>query len=287
VSELGDAARSYAEAGLCHVFPLWPGKKTPIDNETLLGLKRPGESLPQGVQEAGGEGGGELLGTRVLSVVEDWWRRFPDANIGAALRFGALFVLDVDARNGGHHTLEALSGCDVPDTLCSVSGSGWPSRHLWFMRDPRMADLVCTSIGPGLDIKGCPRGYVVVPPSLHPCGEHYEWHDYADPLTTEIATCPQWLLTAILGNSTRFSVRGSVVDVADPLSFPRGRDYVATGGSIGKKLANGKWLAVCPNSAQHTGGRRRNDSSCVLMAPSRPGGRGRLFCSHSHCLHVR
>src|ERR1051325_8299545 len=61
--------------------------------------KSPGKHprTPNGLRDA----------TIELATVQDWWRRWPDANVG--LRTGEAFtVLDVDPKAGGDETLRTL-----------------------------------------------------------------------------------------------------------------------------------------------------------------------------------
>lgn len=270
-SELGAAALDYAQRNLCSVFRLTPRDKIPLPREH--------ESA-----EAG-----ELIATRDPQLIEDWWKRTPDANIGAALRFGPLFVLDIDPRSGGDHWMRDLLPVDEAlSTLVCETGSGGGSRHYWFVRPQRLTGLACKGLATGVDIKGIMKGYVVLPPSIHPSGKSYEWYDFADPFETDIALAPDWLVAQVLMHSQMLTRSGKVVDCAAPDDFVRGKELLDSGWPVGRKVGPGKWLTVCPNQAQHTDrGRRRVDSSTVLMAPSTPAGRGRIFCSHGHCEHVR
>jgi hypothetical protein len=280
LSELGEAALAYAAHNLCSVFPLQPRNKIPFP-------ARDKQGRPMVCNEAGE--GAELAATRDPALIREWWTRWPQANIGAALRFGSLFVLDIDPRSDGHHWLARTAGLEPIRTLTTVSGRGWPGAHYWFQRNSYLRDLAVKSAGPGADLKGLDKGYVVVPPSIHPdTGKPYEWHDFADPFDTDIASPPEWLVKAILENCEVRKTRGSFSDATEPHHFMRGRELLAIGWPIGEKRGPGKWLTACPNDAQHTDGRKRRvDSSTILVAPSHTGGRGRIYCSHGHCAHVR
>jgi hypothetical protein len=80
----------------------------------------------------------------------------------------------VDHKNDGFRSLEQLQQrAELPATLTAKSGSG--GAHFYF-RYPIGEDLRNSAgkLGPGLDIRG-QGGFIVAPPSLHVCGQRYEW----------------------------------------------------------------------------------------------------------------
>jgi hypothetical protein len=104
--------------------------------------------------------------------IEDWWRRRPDAMIGAAVP-DTMIVIDFDPRSNPNclAELERLVG-QLPVTLTTNSGRGDSGRHLYYLR-PHGA-LASTKLPTGIDLKT--NGYCIVPPSPHPAtGEPYTW----------------------------------------------------------------------------------------------------------------
>ena len=79
-------ALRYAEIGW-HVLPLEPRGKQPL-----------GKLVPRGLHDA----------TTDVDLVRRWWTAAPAANIGIALAQSGLVAVDVDPRNGGAETFEAL-----------------------------------------------------------------------------------------------------------------------------------------------------------------------------------
>jgi len=155
-------ALRYAAAGW-PVFPLRPAVVGDKDSG-----KRP--LTPNGLRDA----------TTNVNVIERWWDRWPDANIGVPTgsAIGA-FVVDVDGPQGAASLtqLEEELG-PLPDTKESRTGGG--GRHLFFAwpndREVRNKQDLLKG-GSGIDVRG-EGGYVVVPPSLHWSGRRYEWpHD--------------------------------------------------------------------------------------------------------------
>lgn len=267
LSKNGIAALAYADIGLS-VFPLAPGTKFPLKGSH-----------------------GELDGTTDADTIVSWWTMVPDAGIACALRFIDCFVVDVDARSDGNLWWDAMVGADKsPTDLICQTGSGWPSAHYWFRMSPRLQGYNGRHIpyAPGVDLKGLPYGYVALPPTKGKSGTPYAWWDGCSPISTESPLPPRWLEDAILMGASRMRASLPSEDWReDDLTFPRAMMAMAEGLHIGAQIGPGRWIVECPNAAQHTGGARRNDSSTVLFAPSKPGGFGRIYCSHAHCGAVR
>lgn len=114
-------------------------------------------------------------------TVTAWWTRWPDAMIGmptgAATGFWALDIDDPEA-------FEAACTIELPATRRVDTGKGY---HLYFKHDPakpvrnqqkhRTRGWPFPSL-PGAETRG-DGGYVIVPPSIHPTGRRYQWHDDA------------------------------------------------------------------------------------------------------------
>lgn len=113
--------------------------------------------------------------TTDVDQIRAWFRRWPNANIGIATGVeSGVYVLDVDHQHGGLESLELLrQEIDLPATMTAKSGSG--GLHLYY-RYPIGETLPnsASKLGPGLDIRG-EGGFIVAPPSMHACGERYEW----------------------------------------------------------------------------------------------------------------
>jgi KaiC/GvpD/RAD55 family RecA-like ATPase len=122
------------------------------------------------------------------AMIREWWKRWPEANVGIRTgREAGFFVLDVDPRHGGQESLAELQleHGPLPQTMTTRTGSG--GQHLIF-RWPDVEVRNAEGIRPGLDIRG-DGGYVLAWPSNHLSGSIYEWSD-----ESEIAEAPAWLL---------------------------------------------------------------------------------------------
>lgn len=256
--QLGRAARYYAAKLGWAVFPLCPREKMPL------------------IRRADG-GRGCLDGTTDEARVVSWWRRWPHANIGLALGAlsSGLFALDVDPRNGGDFWELLDEFGPLPETVQALTGGG--GVHILLR-----GATSCGVLMPGVDVKG-EGGHIVLPPSVHPNGQPYRWEASSRPDEIAVADAPGHLLRALV--TPRAAERAGTTRRLEPGAFMLGAAFEASK-ALGREIKPGVWAVRCPNRAEHTSG-RDFDSSTVLFAPRRPGGRGRFKCLHSHCGHLR
>ena len=128
-------------------------------------------------------------GSTDREAITDWWRRWPNANIGiVASADSGVLVVDVDRRHDGDHTLDALieRNSPLPDTPTVITGDG--THH--YLRHPGAPGLK-DKLGSGLDIKA--NGFVVAPPSMHHSGCRYEWEASSEPSEVPLADVPDWM----------------------------------------------------------------------------------------------
>lgn len=107
------------------------------------------------------------------------------ALVGAAIPEGSV-VLDVDPRNGGDATMQALkaAGHKLPRTRVVKTGGG--GTHYYFRVPPDTA--LRAHLGEGVDVKRAGRGYVIVPPS----------EGYTLSRRDAAAGLPDWLLDVLV-----------------------------------------------------------------------------------------
>lgn len=133
--------------------------------------------VPHGLKEA----------TANPTQVAQWWKRWPDANIG--LRTGDAFdVLDIDGQEGAQ-AMANLYGehGELPES-CPAAATGGGGIHLLFAPTGlgNRAALV-----PHVDWRGA-GGYIVAPPSRHASGADYRWINNRW-LTGDLPAVPDWL----------------------------------------------------------------------------------------------
>lgn len=127
------------------------------------------------------------------SVIGEWWKRWPQANVGVATG-NDLLVVDVDPRHGGDESLRDLG--ELPDTVTALTGGG--GQHLLFSVSQDCQSRA-GALGPGLDVK-CAGGYIVGPPSRHVSGGVYTWEIGHAPGEIELAPLPPGIAARLAEN---------------------------------------------------------------------------------------
>jgi hypothetical protein len=120
------------------------------------------------------------------------WRRHRNDNIGVRPPEGVV-VLDVDPRHGGDVELACLTVeyGPLPETWTARTGSGgW---HYWYTISATSG--IRGRLRAGIDLKNHHTGYLVAPPSVHPCGDRYWWQ--RSPRGAKPTAAPAWLETGI------------------------------------------------------------------------------------------
>ena len=190
-TELKKSAKWYAEKLHWRVFPVHSIR----DGRCTCGAdcQHPGKHprTPHGFKDA----------TTDLKQIEEWWRAWPDANIGLATgEVSGVDVLDVDPRACGAESLWELEQRhgEMPSTVTSLTGGG--GAHIFFQHSAGLKNQA-SEIGAGLDFKTT-GGYVILPPSNHASGRSYVWEGAGRPNETKVAQIPNWLLQLVQTAST-------------------------------------------------------------------------------------
>jgi hypothetical protein len=126
-------------------------------------------------------------------LVGEWWRRWPDANLGLAT--GRRFdVLDVDGGQGMEALRAALSiaPAEHPGPVARTGGGGWHLLYALTGLGNRVGLL------PGVDWRGR-DGLIVAPPSQHISGHRYTW---VRPLTATLPDVPAGLRRLLASPAT-------------------------------------------------------------------------------------
>jgi hypothetical protein len=123
------------------------------------------------------------------AIIKEWWKKWPDANIGCATgEISGIVVLDLDTKHD-----RTSNEFILPITVCAISGG--LGEHFFFEYPGHYVKSTNGELfGPGVDIKG-DGGYVILAPSSHISGHCYEWKFGPD--DAEIAEIPKWLNDAL------------------------------------------------------------------------------------------
>jgi hypothetical protein len=135
-------------------------------------------------------------------TIETFLRRFPCCNWGCLTGHG-LLVVDIDGSEGqaGWGSLLRNYG-DAIETLSVKTSRG---IHLYFNL-PEGVTIGNGILLPSIDLKS-DRGYVLVPPSVHPDGTQYKWVD----ARADIMAAPSWLIDLLIEEEREGQVPASVV----------------------------------------------------------------------------
>jgi len=163
-----DWAQQYAKRGFS-VFPLHSIKKGQCTCRAKNDCGSPGKhphwepkTLEKGVKDA----------TTDEGIINRWFKKWPDANIGIATgRKSGIVVVDIDGALGEKSikTLQRRCG-KLPATLKARTGNG---AHLFYKSGGHEYKNK-TGVYPGVDVRG-EGGYIVAPPSVHIAGRRYSW----------------------------------------------------------------------------------------------------------------
>ncbi|HXW57747.1 MAG TPA: bifunctional DNA primase/polymerase [Candidatus Cybelea sp.] len=128
---------------------------------------------------------GCLDASKDVKQIAEWWKRWPEAQIGIATGpVSNLVVLDVDGPQG----FAWLSGRLLPETREVETQPG--NKHFWFrLPAGRTAKNSAGDFAPEVDVRGA-GGYVIAPPSIH----HETLKPYRFLNKVALAEAPPWLL---------------------------------------------------------------------------------------------
>lgn len=130
------------------------------------------------------------VATSDRAVIERWWQERPLANIGLCPARCGLVVIDVDPRHGGDDTWWELRQGQPEDweaTVVDQTGGG--GNHYYYLTNGYA--VANGNLGSGVEVKALAN--VIIPPSIHPSGNGYDWVPGSDPWTRPIASLPQSL----------------------------------------------------------------------------------------------
>lgn len=186
-----DLALHYARSGW-PVFPVTPGGKSPLIS-----------------REDGGHGCHDA--TTSVALIEQWWEKSPNANIGIATgKRSGLLVIDVDPRKS-ETWLASLNALELPQTFTVRTCSRGFHVYLAYPRDCGVT--IGANLLPAIDWRG-EGGYVVA------AGSVAEGALYEIARNVPIATAPASLIERIRASVKRPKV--TAVDSGGRMVIPDG-----------------------------------------------------------------
>jgi putative DNA primase/helicase len=180
--------------------------------------------------------------TRDRAVIESFWAKWPDSNIGIATgRASRIAVIDIDPRNGGLETIEKLEDelGPLPRTPMAFTGGG--GAHLIF--NLPAITVRKAAAGPGVDVlgDGC---MMVAAPSCHASGKRYSWEQGLSSDDITPANLPRKWLERLSGGNTS----PVVPPASGPGAIPQGQRNShltsVAGGLRGRGLSQAAMLAA-------------------------------------------
>lgn len=207
------------------------------------------------------------------SEIRAWWKRWPQANVGAVTgEVSGIVVLDVDGDAG----IETLKACAF-DTGATVQARSGGDGYHFFYAHPG-AEVRNFAGGPGnkkldkVDFRG-DGGFIILDPSVHPCGGHYEWR--VSPFDCAPVAMPGWLLELVTGSGKESAAEGL------PDEIPKGMRNTALTSLAGRLRQSGLHEEAICEALKHENAKRCHpplpDTEVASIARSiaryEPGGR--------------
>jgi len=103
-------------------------------------------------------------------MVEEWFTRYPEANIGLLLKESGLVVVDADSEEAVKEFETIWADASMIPTVTTGRG-----KHFYFKANPETPIHRTTHKGKSGMIDIFSDGFIVAPPSIHKNGHSYVW----------------------------------------------------------------------------------------------------------------
>ena len=124
--------------------------------------------------------------TVTREIVEEWFTKFPQANIGILIKESDLVIVDADSKEAVEEFETVWTDASMIPTV--ITGRG---KHYYFKTNPTTPIYRSTHNGKSGMIDIFSDGYIVAPPSVHSNGHLYEWEN--PPKKTGLPYIPKWM----------------------------------------------------------------------------------------------
>jgi hypothetical protein len=118
--------------------------------------------------------------------VEEWFTRYPEANIGILIRESGLVIVDADSLEAVEEFETMWVNASIVPTVTTARG-----KHYYFKANLETPSRRTTHLGKSGMIDIFSDGYIVAPPSIHKNGHWYVWTN--PPKKTGIPNVPYWI----------------------------------------------------------------------------------------------
>ncbi len=175
--------------------------------------------------------------TTDANIIVEWWREWPDANVGVVTGAeSGIVVIDIDTRHDGDKSLDALEAehGTLPATVTACTAGG--GFHFVF-KHPGDTIRNRSNVRPGIDVRG-DGGYIVAPPSNHASGDVYRWDEARAPDETELAEILDWLLDLITSEPDHRAERNGATPSSPVLLLQRAQQYASSADAAGEGSRN-------------------------------------------------
>jgi hypothetical protein len=213
LSLFGLAAVEHARQGMA-VFPLAPRSKMPLFSK-----------------EQGGRG--FLDATTDPEQIRAWWTAHPRANIGGVPASAGLVALDIDSPSCWSVAMSlGLLSEPTHRVTTGMSQPGAETAHLYFRHPAPASD---TKLGGVIIVRGA-RGYVVLPPSIHPVtGQAYT----SDTSILDAVDLPDRAAIALMASAAPAAATQRATDALTAPTVTPGDRHAALVSVAGKLAAHG------------------------------------------------
>jgi hypothetical protein len=182
-------------------FGEWAGLDR--NNQIELYLKSNWNIVPLGERAKRPTDGYDAPQWKRTSVSEkmDFFFKHPNLNVGLVI-CNHMMVVDVDTKNS-----DWLDNQNFQNTLSVSTPRGY---HFYFRNDAVVT--TSTNLVPSIDTRG-PKNFIVMPPSIHPTGEPYQWMQIARPVMLPVDFRREWRqreFESRRNGSERFSHFGTI-----------------------------------------------------------------------------
>ncbi len=151
----------------------------------------------------------QTAATTDIGQIVDWWLEWPDANIAAVAGPSEVLVVDIDDRNGGWDSWDAVLnnlGVAEPTTLTTATGGG--GAHFIFRYEQSSSAKKRQAVRPGIDLLAGASAFLL-PGSDHWSGKRYAWDEGRAPSEVALEKPPEWVLELLTDTDATSKVTGT------------------------------------------------------------------------------